>query len=134
MTRRRLLRQVDTAQIKEAIAQAESRTSAEIRVAIVGFFRGDPLALGERAFQRLGMTAAQQRNGVLILLAPTRRKVVILGDAGIQARVGDSFWLELTDDLALRFRAGEFTGGLGDAIVRVGRELAIHFPHDPRLG
>ena len=130
MTRRRLLRHVDTLHVEKAIAHAEKATSGEIRVSVVGFFRGDLHRLGERAFLRLGMNATSHRNGVLILVAPTRRKVVILGDAGIQARVGDSFWSGLANDLAGRFKDRDFTGGLTEAIDRIGRELAIHFPSD----
>jgi uncharacterized membrane protein len=130
MTRRRLLRHLDTARIEDAIAHAETKTSGEIRVSIVGFFRGDLNHLGERAFQRLGMTATRHRNGVLILLAPTRRKVMILGDVGIQSRVDNSFWPGLAESLALRFKDRDFTGGLADAVDGIGRELAIHFPPD----
>lgn len=131
MTRRRLLRHVDKVRIETAIREAEARTSGEIRVSVVGFFRGDLRALGERAFRRLDMHATQARNGVLILLAPTRRKVAILGDAGIQARVGDSFWSGLANDLGRRFKDRDFTAGLADTIDRIGRELSIHFPPEP---
>lgn len=128
MTRRRLLKQIDPARIEQAITGAEASTSGEIRVSIVGFFRGDPRSLGARAFRRLGMTATQHRNGVLILIAPTRRKLVILGDTGLHGRVADSFWSGLADHAGLRFKDGDFTGGLVDIIERIGRELAIHFP------
>jgi uncharacterized membrane protein len=130
MTRRRLLRRLDTGQIEKAIHQAETRTSGEIRVSIVGFFRGDMRRLAERAFHRLGMTRTRHRNGVLILLAPTRRGAVILGDEGIHAKVGQSFWATLAESLVRRFQQQDFTPGVVDAIDRIGRELALHFPPD----
>jgi uncharacterized membrane protein len=131
MTRRRLLRHIDTPRIEKAIGDAEAQTSGEIRVSVVGFFRGDLRNLGERAFRRLDMHATQARNGVLILLAPTRRELVVLGDVGIQAHVGDSFWSALADDLGRRFKDRDFTRGLLDVIDRIGRELSTHFPQDP---
>jgi uncharacterized membrane protein YgcG len=132
MTRRRLLRQIDCAQVENSIRQAERGSSGEIRVSITGFFRGSLRDLGERAFRKLGMTATVRRNGVLILIAPTRRQVVILGDAGIHAHVGEAFWSALAEDLSQAFRQRDFTGGLDRAIARIGQELALHFPPDPR--
>ncbi len=131
ITRRRLLRQLDAVQIERAIKRAETATSGEIRVSIAGFFRGDSRRLAERAFRGLGMQATRQRNGVLILIAPTRRQVVILGDEGIHARVGESFWSELAADLVRRFGQRDFTAGLVDTIDRVGQRLAVHFSPDP---
>ena len=38
------------------------------------WFWGDARASAERAFRRLGMTATRARNGVLIFVAPRRRR------------------------------------------------------------
>lgn len=131
LSRWRLLRRLDTAAIEQAIKSAEAKTSGEIRVSIVGFFRGELRALAESAFDRLGMRATQARNGVLILVAPARKEFIILGDEGINASVGQSFWTALADLLSRRFASREFTAGLVEAIGRVGVELATHFPPHP---
>ncbi|MBC8133879.1 MAG: TPM domain-containing protein [Deltaproteobacteria bacterium] len=130
-TRWSLLGRIDAAAVEAAIARAEARTTGEIRVSVAGFFRGDLRRLAERAFRRLGMVATRHRNGVLILVAPTRRQLVILGDQGIHAHVGEAFWSVLTDKLSARFHNQEFTAGLIEAIEHIGGELAAHFPPVP---
>ena len=87
--------------------------------------------MAERAFQRLGMHATRRRNGVLILVAPSRRTLSILGDEGIHAHVGDSFWASVSDAASARLRAGDFTAGLVEAVEAVGAALARHFPPEP---
>jgi uncharacterized membrane protein len=57
--------------------------------------------------------------------------VVILGDEGIHARVGASFWAAVTQTLTAHFRAREFTTGLTEAVHEIGAQLATHFPPDP---
>jgi uncharacterized membrane protein len=131
LTRRRFLARLDRPRVERAIAEAETATSGEIRVAVTGFFRGELRALGEGAWRRMKMDETRHRNGVLILLAPTRRQVLILGDAGIHAQVGDPYWAGLARALGARFESADFTSGLVDAIRDLGGALARHFPPDP---
>lgn len=131
LTRRRLLARLDRPRVERAIAEAEATTTGEIRVAISGFFRGDLRALGEGAWRRLEMAGTRHRNGVLIVLAPTRRQVLILGDAGIHARVGEGYWAEQAQALAARFERADFSAGLVEAIRDLGGALATHFPPEP---
>jgi len=126
--RRALLRTLDVSAIEQAIRQAEKRTTAELRVSIAGYFRGDPRRLAERAFRRLRMDATRDRNGVLIFIAPARRQVVVLGDSGIDGHVGQAFWSDVAAQLALAVRSGHATAGLLQAIRTVADELARHFP------
>jgi uncharacterized membrane protein len=134
MTRRGFLRRLDVPAVEAAIHRAERDTSGEIRVAIAGLFWGSPRRLGDRAFRRLRMEATRHRNGVLILVAPARRKLLVVGDQGIHARVGDAFWGALSDAVGAKLRAGDFTRGLVEAVEIVGRELARHFPVEPGGG
>ncbi|MBN1940424.1 MAG: TPM domain-containing protein [Candidatus Aminicenantes bacterium] len=121
---------IDEARVLEAIAEAEYRTSGEIRVSISRFFWGPVRPTAERAFHRLKMDATKDRNGILFYIVPSRRKFVILGDEGIHARVGPDFWTETASALSRRFRNGEFTDGLIEGIRTAGERLAAHFPHD----
>jgi len=126
--RRAFLKALDAPAVEAAIRKAEEGTTGELRVSIAGYFRGEPRRLAERAFQRLGMDATRHRNGVLIFIAPARRQVVVLGDAGIHGQVGDEFWQRIAAELATAMRSGQANEGLLRAIARIGDELARHFP------
>jgi uncharacterized membrane protein len=128
MSRRRFLRRLDAPAVERAIARAEARTSGEIRVSIARFFLGSSRRLAERAFQRLGVHATRDRNGVLLLIVPSRREVVVLGDEAIHAQVGDVFWTEIAARVSTHFHEGRFTEGVVDAVDAIGEALAGHFP------
>jgi uncharacterized membrane protein len=121
---------IDKQRIQQAIRSAELRTSGEIRVSISPFFWGDVREAAEAAFRRLGMSATQHRNAVLFFIVPSRRKFVVLGDAGIHEKVGEQFWHRLVQTLSEYFKQGDFTAGLVAAIEAAGEHLATHFPYD----
>ena len=130
MTRRKLMRIVDQSRLKEAIQKAERRTSGEIRVSVSSLCWGDVEKAADKAFVRLGMSHTKQRNGVLLFVVPSRRKIVVIGDVGIHEKVGQDFWSVLVDRVTQRFKEGDFTGGLVRGIEDIGEQLASHFPYD----
>jgi uncharacterized membrane protein len=130
MSRRKLLKLVDTEKIKKAIEAAEGRTSGEIRVSVAPYFWGKIKPVAEKAFRRLGMTRTKDRNGILFFIVPSRRRFVVLGDDGIHAKVGQGFWHRVADAMSEKFKSGEFTEGLIKGIETVGENLAAHFPYD----
>jgi uncharacterized membrane protein len=122
---------IDLGAVERAVREAERRTTGEIRVAVSRFyFWGDVRRAAERAFDRLGMRGTRERNGVLIFVAPWRRRFAILGDVGVCDRVAPDFWQTLVGPLGQAFRAGDATGGLARAIAAVGDQLAARFPAD----
>jgi uncharacterized membrane protein len=123
-----LLSGADETRVIEAIRDAESKTSGEIRVHIERRCGGRPLPAAERWFTRLGMHATRERNGVLFYLAVDERQFAVVGDAGIHGKVGEAFWGKLRDDLHAAFSAGAFADGLVRAIHEAGERLAEHFP------
>jgi len=131
MGRRRLLKTVDAGRVKEAIVRAEHRTSGEIRVAVSSLFWGDVYKAAEKAFDRLQMHQTRDHNGVLVFVIPARRRFVVLGDSGIHAKVGQSFWEHVVQAMSGLFRSGDFTGGLVHGIETIGEELRTHFPYEP---
>lgn len=131
ITRWKLLRQIDAERVHKAIGEAERQTSGEIRVSVAPFFWGNVRRAAERAFVRLGMTRTRERNAILFFVVPARRRLVLLGDAGIHEKVGQEFWEAAVAAVTARFRDGDFTEGLVRGIEEVGRRLAEHFPYDP---
>jgi uncharacterized membrane protein len=127
-----LLKLIDGDRVKTAIAGAEALSSGEIRVSLSRFFFGDVHRAARRAFAHMGMHRTRHRNGVLIFVVPSRRKVVVLGDEGIHQRVGQAFWEETAAAVAARFKAEDFTGGLLAGIEALGKVLAQHFPPEAR--
>jgi uncharacterized membrane protein len=128
----RIVHGIDLDRVEAAIRTAERGTTGEIRVAVARFyFWGDVRRAAEAAFARLGMHRTRRRNGVLLYLAPRRRRFAVIGDAGIHERVTDAFWSEISRTLGRDLQAGELTGGLEHAIATIGDRLAEHFPPDP---
>ena len=125
---------IDKDRIKQAIREAERRTSGEIRVSVSPLFWGDVRKAAEKAFDRLGMSATKDRNAVLFFVVPTRRKFVVLGDSGIHEKVGEEFWHHLVRTLSEKFKKADFTGGLVAGIEAVGEHLAKHFPPQAASG
>lgn len=130
MTRKGLMRAIDSSRVEEAIRKAEERTSGEIRVSVSRFFWGDVTRVADRTFTRLGMTATRDRNGILFFIVPSRRRFVVLGDEGIHSKVGQEFWEQVAAAVSEHLRNGDFTLGLVRGIEKVGEKLALHFPYD----
>jgi uncharacterized membrane protein len=120
---------LDQLRIVEAIKAAELHTSGEIRVHVQPKVKGGELRpVAERTFERLGMTKTALRNGVLLFIASEEHRFVILGDSGIDAQVPAGFWDAIAAALAARFKAGEFTDGIVEAIHAAGQQLGTYFP------
>jgi uncharacterized membrane protein len=118
----------DSERIVAAIAAAEARTSAELRVHVTKRIPEDLDMRALRRFHVLGMNKTDQRNGVLIYIAPRARKFRILGDEGIHAKAGDEFWKGVASVIEAHFRKEQFTEGVVLGIGLLAEELARHFP------
>lgn len=119
---------LDDDRILEAIREAEGRSRGEIRVHVAEGPVDDARAAAQADFERLGMTKTQERNGVLILVAPESQAFAVVGDSGIHERSDEGFWESVADSMRTEFKAERFTEGLLVAVQRVGDELARHFP------
>ena len=129
MDQKEFLAQLDQERIVEAIRGAERNTSGEIRVHVQPKARGGELRwVAERTFERLGMTKTAARNGVLLFIASEEQRFVILGDKGIDEKVPAGFWDDIAAKLTIRFRNGEFTEGIVQAVEAAGEDLKEFFP------
>jgi uncharacterized membrane protein len=135
---RRLFGQGDLEAIAAAVAAAEGATSAEIRVHLDRRLpshpevpAGDALAHARLVFVRLHMHETAERNGVLLYLAVEDRKLAIVGDEAIHARVGDQYWAAVRDAMVERLRRGEARDALVHAVRDVGGILQKFFPRRP---
>ncbi len=128
LTRRGLYRAIDKDRVQQAIAAAEAKTSGEVRVAVSPLFWGNVRKVADRAFDRLGMRATDERNGVLLFVVPSRRRFVVLGDIAIHEKVHPGFWDEVAEEVSHHFRNSDYTGGIVAALERLSNELANHFP------
>ena len=116
-------------QILDAVKEAETATSGEIRVHIETSCTEDVLDRAAWVFKKLGMHKTADRNGVLFYLAVSDRKFAIIGDAGINSKVPAGFWDEIKELLLKKFREAKFTEGLSEGIVLAGTHLKSHFPY-----
>ena len=121
--------------IVEAIRDAESKTSGEIRVFIQrGKLDVDPLIAAQKKFHRLGMQKMPERNAVLIFVAPRAHKFAIVGDKAIHEKCGEALWQRLVSQMRDHFRNENFTHAIVDAIRETGEALAAHFPRTSTSG
>lgn len=119
---------IDRARVREAIEIAETKTSAEIVVSLAPFFFGDVWAEARRAFAKLGVWKTRRRNGVLLFVVPSRRRVVVLADEGAVARIDTKVWRDAAEVIAAGFARGLGTDALVAAIEQLAQTLAAVFP------
>jgi len=125
------LSQVDHQRVVDAIAEAEKRTSGEIRVWVSHRRIKDALAAAQKRFLKLEMHKTGERNAVMIYLAPRTQVFAVIGDEGIHVKCGEGFWKEVTAQLSADLKRESITHALVDAVRKIGDLLAAHFPPKP---
>lgn len=81
-----------------------------------------------RQFLAHGLHTTQDRTGVLIFAAASERKVEIVADEGIHAKVDTEVWGQAIDSLAAALKRNRPADGFTAAISLCGSVLAQHFP------
>jgi uncharacterized membrane protein len=129
MRTKEFLSKLEHERIVQAIRDAESKTSGEIRVFIQrGKLDVDPLVAAQKKFHRLGMHKTAERNAVLIFVAPRAHKFAVVGDKAIHEKCGEVFWQRLVDSMREHFRNEQFNHALVEAVQEASSALAAHFP------
>jgi len=116
----------------EEIRRFEARSSGEIVVHLCGRAHVDDImGVAARTFEHLGLSQTRERNAVLFFVAVDSHLFAVLGDSGIDERVGPGFWDEVVGRVQRHFAAGAFGDGLVAGIDLAGTALAAHFPPRP---
>jgi uncharacterized membrane protein len=129
MRTHRFLREVEHDRIVNAIKEAESKTSGQIRIFLQrGKFEEDALERAQKKFVQLGMEQTRERNAVLIFVAPRAQKFAVVGDEGVHKKCGEQFWQDLVARMRGHFLRENFTEALLEAITATGKLLGRYFP------
>lgn len=126
-------RTLDT--IAREVAAREARHRGEIcflveaELTTAQLWRG----LGSRArarelFAQHGVWNTEENNGVLVYVLLADRRVEIVADRGIHARVPEAEWQGICRAMEGRFREGRFEDGALAGIAAVSDLLERHFP------
>ncbi|UOB18563.1 TPM domain-containing protein [Abyssalbus ytuae] len=125
------LTQHEEQEVVEAIRTAEKNTSGEIRVHIESSCgKEDVLQRAKEVFHLLKMDNTKEENGVLIYVAVNDHTFAIYGDKGIDKVVPHDFWNETKEIIQYHFKHKKFKQGLVNGILKAGKQLQSHFPHN----
>lgn len=114
----------------EAIREQEARTSAEIRICVTYKLIFRPHRYAARVFAKVGMTDTRHRNGALIVMMPRMRKVVILGDSGLNAVVPPGYWRDAVGSIVSHMHTANSLDALRAGLRRLGDTLSSHWPRE----
>lgn len=121
--------------IEQAVAASESAHRGELRIVIEGalplsvLLRDEPArARAIELFSQLRVWDTAENSGVLIYLQLLDRKVEIVADRGVDARLGQDFWDGVCSAMEKAFRAGDYEGGTLFALTTISEALRLHFP------
>lgn len=124
--------------IEQAIAASESRHGGQLRFVVEAALELPLLWHGKTARQRAAQLFSELRvwdteynSGVLIYVQLHDRRVEILADRGISARVNPQDWDTICRRLEQAYGRGEYEAGTLLALEEVTALLQQHFPAGP---
>ena len=110
----KILSPVAIADLERKLADLEQKSSIQLVVATVPSLDGQEIEpYANQLFRAWKLGEAKQNNGVLLLIAPKERRVRIEVGYGLEGTLTDAVSsLIITNAIAPRFRAGDFSGGV----------------------
>lgn len=81
-----------------------------------------------QAFFSRNLHATQDRTGILVMVSLLERRVEILADTGINAKVSRDTWQNILNDMIGKIKSGDLTEGFCTAVRECGEVLAKEFP------
>jgi uncharacterized membrane protein len=119
--------------IEEAIKASERRHRGELRFAVETTLALPHLKKSSRerareVFAQLDVWDTEENTGVLLYVQLVDRRIEIVADRGIAARVAQAEWDQVCRAMEARFRRQEYLPGALEAIEAVTCILERHFP------
>lgn len=114
----------------DAIREQERRTSAEIRVCITDKLIWRHERFAWKVFEENGMRATKHRNAALIVMMPRVRRIVVIGDSGLNAVVSSEFWRDSVAAMIRRMHDDGPFEALREGLRCLGDPLAHHWPRE----
>jgi uncharacterized protein len=119
-----ILDQATRTALTQKLADLEAKTTDQLVVAIVKSLQGTSVEdYGNRLFREWKLGQAGKNNGVLLLVAPSEKRVRIEVGYGLEGTLPDAVSkLIIENGITPRFRANDFPGGIArgvDDIIQV---------------
>jgi len=132
---RRVFARGDLAAIGAAIAASEKSHRGELRFVVeasmplTALWRDQsPRARAVDLFSTLRVWDTAENSGILIYVQLVERRVEILADRDLAARVAQAEWDGICREMETSFRHGRWREGALQAVTRAGALLTQHFP------
>ena len=123
------------ARIERTVRESENTHDGELRFAVEAGLNFLPLWNGlsprqraRQVFSQLGVWDTEHNSGVLIYVQLVDRRIEIVADRGISARVQQESWDAICRRMEQAFRAHRFEEGVLHGIEEITALLARHFP------
>lgn len=123
------------AAIGRAVAASETGHRGELRFVVEAnlpladlWQNPSPRTRAVELFSQLRVWDTADNSGVLIYVQLLDRRVEIVADRGIDARVGQEFWDAVCRRMEAAFQAGRFERGAMEALDAITAELTRQFP------
>jgi len=118
-------------ELVDAIKEAESHTSGEVRVFIESKCSYvDPVDRAKEIFFNLKMDKTEDRNAVLLYLAMDDHQLALFADEGIYQRLGADYWKKEAKKILSAFTKNDYTGGICEVVGDIGQALKEQFPYE----
>ncbi|MBM4158150.1 MAG: TPM domain-containing protein [Ignavibacteria bacterium] len=132
----KLVSKNDLNAIRDEIASIEKHTSGEIRVCFklkrgLAVRKKTPRELALLEFHKLKMHKTADKTGVLVFILFKERKFEIVADEGINSKIKQEKWDEISAEMCRYFAEGNYREGVIHCLKEVGKVLAADFPIKP---
>ena len=121
--------------VEKAVRASEHQHDGELRFAVEGALHPLPLLRGQtvraralEVFSDLRVWDTEHNSGVLIYVQFADRRIEIVADRGISARVEQAEWDAICRGMEARFRQSRHEAAALEAIEAITRLLTRHFP------